>query len=82
MLVVVPVRLGESLQFEIVYLLPCPSPWASRQFGLVEGVDAFSECIIERISDAANWALRLSAGCDGCEQRPVGLACIKQCATR
>ena len=53
-LVVVPVHPREGLQFEVVNGLPWPSPWASREFGLVEGVDGFCEGIIERISDAAN----------------------------
>ena len=53
-LVVVPVHPSEGLQFEVVNGLPWPSSRPSREFGLVEGVDGFSEGVIERISDRSN----------------------------
>ena len=53
-LVVVPVHPSEGLQFEVVNGLPWPSSRPSREFGLVEGVDGFSEGVIERITNGSD----------------------------
>ena len=53
-LVVVPVHPPEGLQFEIVNGPPWSSSRASREFGLVESVDGFSEGVIERIANGSN----------------------------
>ena len=49
-LLVVPVDPAERRQFEVVDRAPGTTPWTAHQLGLVEGVHALGECIVERLT--------------------------------